>query len=281
MSCCQESVKVWDKKTGNLYRSFRVYGSKIEAIAASPCGLQVTALVSVEASDETPFEIFADGGKLISKCQDGQDKRLEGDPTTEAGFQHLHLHTVGEDRFTAIGRGDGDIGFWTLVKVDGLDSCAEEKDAGGTISTTSKSNNLDSIKSGNSGTTTTSSRRSDNSQECLEPILIWSTAYGKLNAQAASIHGVSGLSSANMKLMKQNGAIGDHITPLQAVNAVMITNKAILQFKKRVQPNGGATRPVAKVVGELPEEERTMGDQKNGGDREDGGERTAAEDREE
>ncbi|KAF9979902.1 hypothetical protein BGZ75_009105 [Mortierella antarctica] len=193
----------------------------------------------------------------------------------------LALHTVGEDRFIAIGRGDGDIGFWTLVKVDGLDSCAQEKDAGGTFSTTSKSSNLDSFKSGNSGTTTTSSRRSDNSQECLEPILIWSTAYGKLNAQSASIHGVSGLSSANMKLMKQNGAIGNHITPLQAVNAVMITNKAILQFKKRVQPNGGATRPVAEVVGEPPEEERIMGDQKNGGDRKDGGERTTAEDREE
>ncbi|KAG0305616.1 hypothetical protein BGZ99_002019 [Dissophora globulifera] len=403
MSCCQESVKVWDKKAGNLHQSLRVYGSKIEYIAASPCGLQVAALVSsgafrlwevrtgqcsftfecgtrflsrmayspdgmrivladsdgavkilnwrtgsleycfdvsfsatpvfsfspkgdqlaishgsdradiwdvnsgqqrthtmresgvismmifskdgtqvitsctnggtriwdtatetcthmIEASGETPLEISADGGKLVSQCQNGRlqvwDIRkgeriwtlqapdgsminktcLDGHILTSSSHNDtsivqfwdlrtgqeigrrpdyrgrvstLALHTVGEDSFIAIGRGDGDIGFWTLVKVGGLGIRAQEKDIAETISTTANNNNRDIIKSSNRGATATcsSTSGSDNSQERLTPTLLWSTAYGKLNAQGALIHGVSGLGSTNMKLLKQNGAV--------------------------------------------------------------------------
>ncbi|KAG0306589.1 hypothetical protein BGZ98_002108 [Dissophora globulifera] len=416
ISCSQESVRVWDKKAGKLYRLFRVYGSKIEFIAASPCGLQVAALVSdgsfrlweartnnfslivecgtrfpsrmayspdgmrivladsdgvvkilnwrtgspehcfnvsfsaspvfsfspkgdqlaishgggkldiwdvqsgqqhthtmresevismivfsrdgnevitgctngrtriwdiatetcihmVEASGETPFEISADEGKLVSKCQHGKlqvwDIRkgeriwtletpdsseinktcLDGHiltsssrngtsivqfwdlrtgqevgrrPTYRGRVSTLSLHTVGEDRFIAIGRGDGDIGFWTLVKVDGLGICAQEKDTGGIIKSSGNNNNLESIISSNSGTTITSGSTSgsDDSQERLKPTLLWSTAYGKLNAQGASIHGVSGLSSTNMKLLKQKGAVGDVHTAYSPQNSI-------------------------------------------------------------
>ncbi|KAG0310749.1 hypothetical protein BGZ99_000170 [Dissophora globulifera] len=123
----------------------------------------------------------------------------------------LALHTVGKDRFIAIGRGDGDIGFWTLLKVDGLGICTQEKDTGGTVNTSGDINTLDSIVSINSSITASNSSAggSDNIQERLKPILLWSTAYGKLNAQGASIDGVSGLGSTNIELLKQKGAIGD------------------------------------------------------------------------